>query len=80
MTMTLQVPSAGEPGVEADKLLRAAIAMYDARMLTQGQAAEIAGLPRPDFIEALIRAGVSVVQYDSAEEIMAEAALLAAHS
>ena len=42
------------------------------------------GMPRagtgPDFIEALIRSGVSVVQYDSADEIMAEAALLAAHS
>jgi predicted HTH domain antitoxin len=76
MTLTLEVPM----NVEQGKLQRAAIAMYDAHLLTQGQAAEMAGLSRPDFIEALIREGVSVIQYESADEILAEAALLAAHS
>jgi predicted HTH domain antitoxin len=76
MTLTLEIPS----DVGREKMERLAIALYDARALTQGQAAGMAGLTRPDFIEALIRAGVSVIQYDSAEDILADADLLAAHS
>lgn len=46
MTLMLDIPQRGPDGVEADKRLRAANALHDARMLTQGQAAEVAGLPR----------------------------------
>lgn len=68
MTITLDVP----PSTDADKLVKAAVALYDARLLSQGQAAEMAGLSRAAFIEALIHAGVSPFQYD-ADEIIAEA-------
>ncbi len=37
----------------------------------------MAGLGRVEFINALIRVGVSLIQYDSAEEILAEADVLA---
>lgn len=82
MTLTLDIiPDAPRQSRELrEKLEKAAIALYDAHLVTQGQAAEMAGLSRPDFIEALIHAGVSVIQYDSAEEILEEAALLARHS
>jgi predicted HTH domain antitoxin len=82
MTLTLDIRTHApqEDAEQREKLARAAIALYDARLVTQGQAAEMAGLSRADFIEALIRAGVSVIQYDSAEEILAEAALLPEHS
>ena len=75
MTLTLDIP----PDVEAARLEHAAVALYEARLLTQGQAAQLAGLTRAAFIGALRNAGVSVIQYDSAEEILAEADLLAAH-
>jgi predicted HTH domain antitoxin len=42
------------------------------RAVTQGQAAEIAGLSRRDFIDALESFGVTAFQYD-AEEIVREA-------
>lgn len=82
MTLTLNIPAQAQRqnDDQQEKMEKAAIALYDARLVTQGQAAEMAGLSRPDFIEALIRAGISVIQYDSADEIFAEAALLARHS
>ncbi len=82
MTLTLEIPQGTAQGgaIQRDKLLRAAVALYDARLVTQGQAAVLAGTGRVEFINALIAAGVSVIQYDSAEEILAEAALLAGRS
>lgn len=71
MTLTLDIPDT----LDAQQRERLAVALYDARAVTQGQAAEMAGLARADFIDALVRAGVSVIQYDSAEEILAEAGL-----
>lgn len=71
MTLALDIPDT----LDAQQRERLAIALYDARAVTQGQAADMAGLSRPDFIDALVRAGVSVIQYDSAEEILAEAGL-----
>jgi len=71
MTLTLDIPDT----LDAQQRERLAVALYDARAVTQGQAADMAGLSRPDFIDALVRAGVSVIQYDSAEEILAEAGL-----
>ncbi len=71
MTLTLDIPDT----LDGERRERLAVALYDARLVTQGQAAQMAGLSRPDFIQALVRAGVSVIQYDSAEEILAEAGL-----
>jgi predicted HTH domain antitoxin len=74
MTLTLEVPTAtgSEDAEQQEKRIRAAVALYDARMISQGMGAELAGLSRAEFIEALGRAGVPVVQY-SAEEAFAEA-------
>ncbi len=71
MTLTLDIPDT----LDAQQRERLAVALYDARAVTQGQAAEMAGLARADFINTLVRAGVSVIQYDSVEELLAEAGL-----
>ncbi len=74
MTLTLELPA--PTGQESDeqrkKRLQAAVALYDARLVSQGSAAELAGLSRAAFIEALARAGVPVMQY-TAEEAVVEA-------
>jgi predicted HTH domain antitoxin len=51
--------------------LAAAVKWYEMRLVSQGQAAEIAGLPRSEFINALGQFGVSPFQY-GADEIIAE--------
>ena len=71
MTLTLDIPET----LDAARRERLAIALYDARMVTQGQAAQMAGLSRAAFIEALGRHGVTPFQYDNAEELLAEAGL-----
>lgn len=71
MTLTLDIPET----LDAARRERLAVALYDARMVTQGQAAQMAGLSRAVFIEALGRHGVTPFQYDSAEELLAEAGL-----
>ena len=64
MTLTLELPTAWPQGntEQRNKLLRASIALYDARLVTQGQAAELVGFSRVEFIHALSNAGVSVIQ------------------
>jgi predicted HTH domain antitoxin len=52
--------------------LAAAIQWYENRRISQGTAAEIAGLSRAEFLQALGRAGVSPFQY-TADEIAQEA-------
>ena len=52
--------------------LAAAVKWYEMRLVSQGRAAEIAGLSRAAFLEALNRFGVSALQY-SAEEVTEEA-------
>lgn len=47
--------------------LAAAIKWYETERLSQGKAAEIAGLPRSEFIEALSRYGVSPIQVTPSE-------------
>jgi predicted HTH domain antitoxin len=42
--------------------LAAAIFWYDRGMISQGKGAEIAGLTRADFVDALGRANVSAIQ------------------
>lgn len=51
--------------------LAAAVKWYELGILSQGKAAEIAGLTRSEFIAALARFKVSVWQY-TAEELAAE--------
>lgn len=74
MTLTLELPAPTdqESGEQREKRLQAAIALYDARLVSQGSAAELAGLSRAAFIDALARANVPVAQY-TAEEAIAEA-------
>ncbi|MDN5935178.1 MAG: UPF0175 family protein [Nitrosospira sp.] len=52
--------------------LVAAIKWYEIGRLSQGRAAEVAGLSRASFLEALSQFEVSPFQY-GAEEILAEA-------
>ena len=52
--------------------LAAAVKWYEMKLISQGRAAEIAGISRSEFIDALGRFGVSVFQY-GAEEIVEEA-------
>ena len=55
-----------------DMRLTAAIKWYELRQVSQGRAAEIAGLTRSEFIDALGKNGVTPFQYD-ADEIEQEA-------
>jgi len=52
--------------------LAAAVKWYELRLISQGRAAEIAGLSRSEFLDALSRHGVSPFQCD-ADEIEEEA-------
>ena len=52
--------------------LAAAIKWYERGMVSQGRAAEIAGISRAEFIQALGRFGVSPFQVN-AEELISEA-------
>ncbi len=79
VTMTIEMPEEAlsalhkDPGAFAQELrLAAAVKWYELRMVSQGRAAEIAGLSRSGFLDSLQRFGVSPFQYD-AEEILREA-------
>jgi predicted HTH domain antitoxin len=52
--------------------LAAAVQWYEARRISQGKAAEIAGLSRAEFIAALGQMGISPLQY-TADEVIQEA-------
>jgi predicted HTH domain antitoxin len=52
--------------------LAAAVKWYELRRISQGRAAEIAGLPRAEFLESLSRFGVTPFQCD-ADELAEEA-------
>lgn len=51
--------------------LAAAVKWYEMRRISQGRAAEIAGLSRREFIDALARFNISPFQY-SADELADE--------
>lgn len=70
MTLTLDIP----PNLDAVKRERLAVALYDAQVVSQGRAAQLAGLSRAAFIDALGRYGVTPFQY-TVEEILVEAGL-----
>ena len=59
-------------GFAREMRLAAAVKWYELRLLSQGRAAEIAGLSRAEFIEALGRFGVSPFQ-ETADELIEEA-------
>lgn len=54
--------------MEADLRIAAAAKWYELGMVSQERAAEIAGLPRMDFMLALSRLGVSPFQEDLDED------------
>lgn len=77
-TVTLQLPGDLPPEVAAaqeefdrEMRLHAAVFFYERFLVSQGRAAEIAGMTRVEFIDALGRLQVSAIQ-TSAEEILAE--------
>lgn len=74
--LTLQVPEGAMAALRVDPAgfvremrLAAAIKWYEMRLLSQGRAAEIAGVPRAAFVDALGRFGVSPFQASAAELI-----------
>ena len=71
MTLTVEIPD----DLEALQRERLAVVLYDARLVSQGKAARIAGLSRAAFIDALGKYGVTPFQYD-ADEILAEVEML----
>ena len=77
--MTIEMPEEALAALHKDPKsfarelrLAAAVKWYEMRVVSQGRAAEIAGLSRAEFITALARFGVSPFQY-SAEEIIEDA-------
>jgi len=72
MPLTLDVPT----NLGALQRERLAVALYDARMVSQRRDAEIAGLSRIEFFDLLGRYGVTPFQCDSAEELLAEVDML----
>jgi predicted HTH domain antitoxin len=74
MTITVQVPDALLEGLDEspeqlgrEARLAVAIHLYSRGLISQGRGAEIAGLNRWDFIEALGRAHVPACQVTSEE-------------
>ncbi len=79
-TITLEMPDdaleldwCSQHEFPAQLRLAAAIFWYDRGLISQGKGAEIAGLTRAQFIDALGRANVAAIQ-TTAEELKAETA------
>jgi predicted HTH domain antitoxin len=76
--ITIEVPdslplelAASDEDLARQLRLAAAIFWYDRGLISQGKGAELAGLTRVEFIDALGRANVSAIQ-TSVEELRAE--------
>ena len=59
-------------GFMREMRLAAAVKWYEAEMVSQAKAAEIAGISRAEFIDALNRFKVSPFQYDDIHELIGE--------
>lgn len=77
--MTIEMPEGALAALRQDPVgfvhemrLAAAVKWYEMRLVSQGRAAEVAGVSRAEFIDALSRFKVSPFQ-SSADEIIAEA-------
>lgn len=77
--MTIEMPEGALAALRQDPTgfvqemrLAAAVKWYEMRLVSQGRAAEVAGISRAEFIDALNRFGVSPFQ-SSADDIVAEA-------
>jgi predicted HTH domain antitoxin len=77
-TITIEIPEQLPPEIAASDedfarqfRLAAAIYWYDRGLISQGKGAEIAGLTRSEFIDALSAAHVDVLQV-TPEELRAE--------
>ncbi len=77
--MTIEMPEGALSALRADPpafasamRLAAAVKWYELHRVSQGRAAEIAGLSRRQFIDALSQFGVTPFQY-TADEILGEA-------
>jgi len=78
MTQTLEIEMADDVFLSMQKdpkdlakemRLAAAVKWYELGLLSQGKAAEVAGLSRAEFIDGLSRFGVSPLQ-ETSEEIL----------
>jgi predicted HTH domain antitoxin len=74
MTLTIELPeeilsALGQSADEAEKDARLAVAIewYRRGAVSQGRAAEIAGVPRADFIDELAARKIDVVEVDLEE-------------
>lgn len=79
-TLTIEMPDTAFSALRQDPKsfshelrIAAAVRWYESGMVSQGKGAEIAGLSRADFIDALSRFGVSPMQYTE-QELEAELA------
>ena len=77
--MTIEMPEEALAGLRKDPIafaqelrLAAAVKWYELKLVSQQRAAEIAGLSRREFLDALARFGVTPFQYD-ADQIVREA-------
>jgi predicted HTH domain antitoxin len=77
--MTIEMPEGALASLHQDPMgfarelrLAAAVKWFELRWVSQGRAAEVAGISRGEFLDALGRFGVTPFQY-SEEEIVAEA-------
>ncbi len=73
-TLTINMPDTAFSALRQDPLsftqelrVAAAVRWYESGMISQAKGAEIAGLTRSAFIDALVRFGVSPMQYTEAE-------------
>lgn len=80
ISVTIEMPEGALAAMRQDPVgfahemrLAAAVKWYEMRYISQGRAAEIAGLSRVEFVASLGRFGVTPFQA-SAEEILEEAA------